>query len=267
MSPDGTAAGKPLPAAAGDPYEPRHLVRVRVWDHLVRATHWSIVLSTVLLSVTGFMIGRPLIDVSGEAGQHFVMGTVRTVHFYAAIVFTLAVLSRITWLFASKGHSSWRELIPVARERRAGIGPMLAFYLFARPRPIPVVGHNPLAALVYSIIFCLYLVMITTGLGMYAVDATTSPVSWAAGFLTVFGGAESARWIHHVTMWLLLGFAVHHVYSAMLTSSVEKNGTMESIFTGNKWVPRDLLAEEARAEAEAKAKKEGRHVRTRGAGG
>ena len=34
-----------------------------------------------------------------------------------------------------------------------------------------------------------------------------------------------ARWIHHVVMWLLLGFTVHHVYSAVLVAIIEKNGT------------------------------------------
>ena len=38
-------------------------------------------------------------------------------------------------------------------------------------------------------------------------------------------------------MWLLLGFAVHHVYSAVLMATVEKNGTMDSIFSGYKLVP------------------------------
>ena len=39
-------------------------------------------------------------------------------------------------------------------------------------------------------------------------------------------------------MWLLLGFTVHHVYSAILVASIEKNGTIDSIFAGYKWVPR-----------------------------
>ena len=34
-----------------------------------------------------------------------------------------------------------------------------------------------------------------------------------------------ARWIHHIVMWLLLGFTVHHVYSAVLVAIIEKNGT------------------------------------------
>jgi Ni/Fe-hydrogenase 1 B-type cytochrome subunit len=41
-------------------------------------------------------------------------------------------------------------------------------------------------------------------------------------------------------MWLLLGFAVHHVYSAVLMSTVEANATMESIFSGYKFVRRRI---------------------------
>ena len=36
-------------------------------------------------------------------------------------------------------------------------------------------------------------------------------------------------------MWLLLGFAVHHVYSAVMMAMVEKKGTLESIFSGYKF--------------------------------
>jgi Ni/Fe-hydrogenase 1 B-type cytochrome subunit len=42
-------------------------------------------------------------------------------------------------------------------------------------------------------------------------------------------------------MWLLLGFAVHHVYSSVLMSTVEANATVESIFSGYKFVPEDDL--------------------------
>jgi Ni/Fe-hydrogenase 1 B-type cytochrome subunit len=218
------------------------IVRVRVWDLVVRTTHWLIALSIVVLSVTGFEIGHPVLSVPGPAGQHFVMGSVRIVHFYAAIVFTLAVVSRIAWMFVGHGHATWREYIPVDAERRAGLVPMLKFYLFARRNPVEGVGHNPLAAGAYLLVFCLYAVMIVTGLGMYAIDAGAgSPVAWTKGLLPIFGGVTGARWIHHVTMWLLLGFFVHHLYSAILTSVVERNGTMESIFTGTKWLPRKVV--------------------------
>ena len=42
-------------------------------------------------------------------------------------------------------------------------------------------------------------------------------------------------------MWMLIGFALHHVYSAVLMSQVEANATVESIFSGYKFVPREDL--------------------------
>ncbi len=231
------------PAVVGGAPAPpggRDLVRVHVWDRVVRGTHWAIALSIFVLSATGFEIGHPVLAAPGEARERFVMGMVRTVHFYAAIVFTLAVLSRILWMFVGKGHASWREFIPVARERRAGFFPTLKFYLFMRRTPSDAVGHNPVAAAAYLAVFGLYLVMILSGLALYSVDAVHSPVAWARMFLPLFGGIAWARFIHHVTMWLLLGFVVQHVYSAILTSYVEKNGEMDSIFSGNKWVKREL---------------------------
>jgi Ni/Fe-hydrogenase 1 B-type cytochrome subunit len=219
--------------------EGEELVRVRVWDRVVRNTHVLIALSIVVLSVTGFLIGHPVLVSPGPAGQSFITGTVKVVHFYAAIVFTLAVLSRIVWMFAGKGHARWHEFLPFDRVRRKRILPTLAFYLFLRRRPPTGLGHNPLAGMSYVAIFGLYLVMIVTGVGLYALDAAVgSPVRSMTSVLPLFGGAQGARWVHHVVMWLLLGFVVHHVYSAVLTAIVERNGAIDSIVTGYKWVPR-----------------------------
>ncbi len=222
-------------------HEDQDIVRVRVWDVPVRVTHWGVALSIFVLSATGFDIGHPVLVSPGPAGERFVMGWVRIVHFYAAIVFTLSVLTRIAWMFVGKGHASWREFIPVDAERRAGFIPTIKFYSFMAREPAFAIGHNPLAAAAYVAVFGLYLVMIVTGFGLYAVDAVHSPIAWAKGFVNVFGGIGPTRWIHHVVMYLLLGFFVHHLYSALLTSFVERKGTMESIFTGRKWFPRALV--------------------------
>jgi Ni/Fe-hydrogenase 1 B-type cytochrome subunit len=225
------------------------LVRVRAWDLVVRITHWVIALSIVVLSVTGIYIGHPFVSVSGPAGQHFVMGWMKVVHFYAAIAFILAVLSRIVWMFVGKGHARWRELVPIARQRRRDFLATIAFYSFLRRRPPTSIGHNPVAGAAYSAVYGLYLVMTATGLGLYAQDAgPASSLHGFQGLLGLFGGAQWARFVHHGVMWLLLGFVVHHLYSAILTAVVERNGTMDSIFTGNKWV----TPEEAEADGPAR---------------
>ena len=45
-------------------------------------------------------------------------------------------------------------------------------------------------------------------------------------------------------MFAFFAFVIHHVYSAVLVSWQERNGLIESIFTGYKFVPRDELEED-----------------------
>ncbi|MET0619498.1 MAG: Ni/Fe-hydrogenase, b-type cytochrome subunit [Thermoanaerobaculia bacterium] len=216
------------------------LVRVYVWEWPVRLVHWLIVFSMVVLSVTGIYIGNPFIISPGEARFLFVMGTMKTIHSYAAIVFTLSVFARVGWMFIGNSYSRWDKFLPVRRRRRSGVIPSVKFYLFALRKPPGFVGHNPLAGMAYTLVFLLYFTMIGTGFALYSISANVhSPMRIFSFLLPFFGGAQSAHWIHHVVMWLLWGFVVHHVYSAILMSQVEGNATMESIFSGYKFVQRD----------------------------
>ena len=224
------------------PQEASDLVRVYVWQIPVRLVHWLIAVSVVVLAGTGFYIGHPFVVVTGEARQHFFTGMVRLVHFYFAIVFTLAVLTRVVWAFIGNRYASWKIFIPVEKKRWQGLWPTLKFYLFMLRKPPGFVAHNPVAGLAYTMIFALYFVQIATGLAVYSIIAPVdSPLRHFGFLLPILGGAQVARWIHHVIMWLLLGFVAHHIYSGWLMSIVDKNATMESIFSGYKFVPREDL--------------------------
>jgi len=221
---------------------PQPIVRVYVWEAPVRITHWLIALAIAVLSATGFYIGYPFITVSGPAGQHFVMGWAKAIHAYAAYVFITAVLVRIIWMFTGNKYARWDKFIPVRAQRRRGLWPTLKFYLFALRTPPGFVGHNPLAGVTYTLVYALCVLAIATGLVLRGASADVeSPLRWFATWAPLFGGLQIARWIHHAVMWLLLGFAVHHVYSGVLMSTVEANATMESIFSGYKFVPRGDL--------------------------
>ena len=218
------------------------LIRVHVWEWPVRLAHWLVVLSLGVLAFTGIYMGHPFLVSPGPSEQRFVMGTVKVVHFYAAIVFTLSVLARLLWMFLGNEYASWKEFIPLRRQRRRGLRSTLRFYLFLRRDPPTFIGHNPLAGATYTLVFLLYLVMITTGFALYSVSAPLgSHMRVFHILLPFFGGAQGARWIHHVGMWLLIGFAVHHVYSAVMMALVERKGTLESIFSGYKFFTRDDL--------------------------
>ena len=69
-------------------------------------------------------------------------------------------------------------------------------------------GPNPLAGFTYLFVFLLLFMMISSGLALYRVSASvTSPFRVFRFLLPLWGGAQTARWFHHVGMWLILAFA------------------------------------------------------------
>ena len=229
-----SAAAHPSQAARDD-----ELVPVYVWEIPVRVTHWLIVISIMILSVTGLYIGHPFMTVAGEARRSFVMGWMKVIHGYTAYLFITAVVARVIWMFTGNKYARWDKFVPIHRARLRGMRPTVLFYSFVKDKPPGYVGLNPLAGAAYVLVFGLYFVEILTGLMLRGVNAgIDSPLRAFVSLAPLFGGLYIARWIHHVVMWLLLGFMLHHVYSSLLMGHVEKSGIMDSIFTGWKWVPR-----------------------------
>jgi len=210
------------------------VVTVYVWELPVRIAHWLMFFSILVLAATGFYIGDPFIAVNGPARDHFVMGTIRVVHLYAAIVFSLAVLFRIYWLFAGNRYARWDQYLPLSRERLRNTWEAIKFFSYLRRDPLPYAGQTGTAGLSYAGIFMIQLVMIFTGLALYTVYAAPSSVFQAFGFLIpIFGGLQRVHLIHHIGMWLLLIFMVLHVYLSILFSVTERN-EIDSMFSGYK---------------------------------
>jgi Ni/Fe-hydrogenase 1 B-type cytochrome subunit len=226
-------------------------VRVYVWDLVVRNTHWVIALAMGILIATGLYIAHPFGFPGVTASPHFLMGWVRVVHFYAAIFFTLAVVVRIVWFFTSPVlYARWKQFIPVQGYRRRELLTAIKFYSFFRARPPDVIGHNPLAGLSYAAVFILYLLMITSGLAMYAGSKVPGEYMKMFDFLIpIYGGLQTARFIHHLVMWVLILFVTLHVYANALTSALEENGEVDSIFSGYKFVHREDVEKELADEA------------------
>jgi Ni/Fe-hydrogenase 1 B-type cytochrome subunit len=217
-------------------------MKVYVWEVPVRLAHWLIAFSIVVLSITGFYIGHPFVIVSGPARLHFVMGWAKVIHGYVAYLFIASMLMRIIWMFTGNKYAHWDKFIPVHKNRRNGLWPTLRFYLFALRKPPGFIGHNPLAGVTYLAVFGLYFLAIGTGLILRGSNSDAHSVLRSfVSLAPIFGGLYVVRWIHHAIMWLLLGFAVHHVYSSVLMSTIEANATVESIFSGYKFVPEEDL--------------------------
>jgi len=230
---EGGAPSKASPRITN--HEP--LERIYVWDLVVRISHWVIMLSVFILAFTGIYIGHPFLIPAGPENEQFVMATMKVVHFYVAIIFSLAVVSRVIWMFVGSYYARWHQFVPMSKRRRRDVFGMLKFYSFFSSEPPLNVGHNPLAGMTYLAVFGLYFILMLTGFALYSVSATGYMENWDF-LLPILGGAQTARWIHHIAMWFLLGFVAHHIWSAMLVSRVEGMGLMDSLFSGYKFLPR-----------------------------
>ncbi|NOX62059.1 MAG: Ni/Fe-hydrogenase, b-type cytochrome subunit [Chloroflexi bacterium] len=212
--------------------------RVYVWEVPVRLTHWVNVICIVILSLTGYFIANPYLRISPREayGQYF-MGGVRWLHFVTAFVFIASLLLRTYWAFAGNEWASWRGLFPfLSKEGRRSMKEALRYYAFLRREPPEVTGHNALAGMTYMFIVTFYFLIIFTGLALYGWLHPVGVIPALTGWIFQIIGVQTVRWIHHFLMYLLIAFAIHHVYSAWLVDMEEGNGLMSSIFSGFKFI-------------------------------
>ena len=110
-------------------------VRVYVWEWPVRVCHWFIAGSIAVLAVTGLYIANPGPITTGLASQRSLMGLAKLIHYSTAIVFGIAVISRIWWMFAGNNYARWDKFVPARKKRWKALGPTLGYYLFRFRKP------------------------------------------------------------------------------------------------------------------------------------
>ena len=214
---------------------------VYLWQWPIRAMHWVAAVCIVVLVVTGFMIARPWFMTGGEASSHFLMGKTRLVHFLAAGVLVATALVRFYWMFAGNQFERLGALFPVRPRDWKNLVRMVRYYLMIDTEHAPhYLGHNPLQQLSYTFVYFVAAVMVITGFAMYGQN---NP----GGFIwTLFhwvpnavGGLQYVRSIHHVATWIFLIFVPVHVYLALRAEVIERTGTISSIVSGGRFVPKD----------------------------
>lgn len=211
----------------------RQRVRVYVWQVPVRMTHWLTFGTVMVLTVTGGYIASPFLFGTDER----TMAAVRFVHLVAAFLFVASGILRTYWLFAGNRFSRWTAFIPTSKRHAREMVRQTGWYAFVRSDPPAVLGHNALAAGTYFVVFFLFLIQTITGFALAGAHGT-EPWATLFGWFPGIVGIQTTRLIHHLLMWAILAFMVHHVYSALLVDHWERNGLMSSIFAGSKFVTR-----------------------------
>lgn len=209
------------------------LKRVYVWEFPVRLTHWINFLSIVLLSFTGYYIGNPFIHAISET--EYIMGWMRFIHFAFAYAFTVSFIVRIYWLIAGNKFASWKAYNPFSIEKIRELVELSKYYLFLRKEPPSISpGHSACGIYAYLSLFILFVIQIFTGFALYSQSHVGGLWNILGGWVFRLMGEGYVRLLHHLIMWLILAFAIGHVYIGWFLDRQERNGLMSSIFSGYK---------------------------------
>ena len=209
---------------------------VYVFEAPVRLWHWVHALSFLLLAATGYLIANPLPSLAGEASDHFLMGNLRLIHFISAYFFAVGFAVRIYWALVGNRYARQIFYLPFWRLGWwKGLLHEVAFYLFLTHRQPRTLGHNPLAqAAMFFLNTLITLFMIATGFALYSEGL--GPDSWAdIGFgwiLPLLGGGEATQNWHTMGMWIMLTFAIIHIYMAVRADIIGQSSSVSTIIGG-----------------------------------
>ncbi|GJL99786.1 MAG: putative Ni/Fe-hydrogenase B-type cytochrome subunit [Methyloligella sp.] len=210
---------------------------VYVYEAPVRIWHWVNAFAIIALCVTGYFIGSPLSSVSGEASDHYVMGYMRFVHFAAAYIFIIGFVFRAYWAIVGNSHS--REIyLPriFSKDFWDELWHEIKWYSFLVDEPKKYTGHNPLAILAMHLMFVWgSIFMIISGLALYGEGAGMG--SWQYQFFSswlipLMGQSQDVHTYHHLVMWLLIIFAIIHIYVAVREDIMSRQSIISSMISG-----------------------------------
>ncbi len=205
----------------------------QVWGVLLRLYHWSLALSIITLTVTGFYIHEPWANSLVEGSGAWSMATFRLIHFIAGFVFTAAVLVRFYLLLFGNRHERAWAFAPVTPANISNLFQTLLFYAYLKKHAEPRLTHNALAGLFYLLTFFFALGQLLTGFALLYPES----LAWQGMALKFFGTQQQLRFIHYLLMWYFMFFAMMHVYIVIWNDIQTKEGLVSSIFNGTKFLP------------------------------
>ncbi len=209
---------------------------VYVYEAPVRIWHWVMMLAMIVLAATGYLIGSPWSGPRGEAAFSYFFGYVRMIHFLAAWVFAIAFVVRLYWAIAGNHHAHAIFIPPLwSGSWWSGLFRQAGYYLFMRKEAPLWTGHNPLAQFA---MFAMYVigsfVIILTGFSLYAEQH-----GWGSLWMNLFGwvnvllgGSNMVRFVHHLSMYYLLLFAVIHMYMVMREDVMSGESVVGTMING-----------------------------------
>jgi len=213
--------------------------REQEFTSLYRWQHWIRAISIVVLTVTGFYIASPFVTpVPNPEPTNFMQALFRSWHEIFGFVLMAVVALKIYLFFFARRYR--KEIGSIKDFLSPKVwGGQIGYYLLVSKHPHLRGTYNPLQFVAYVGFYILMILLILTGLILYAhvyhngfggmiYDTMMS-------FEVMLGGLAWVRELHHIAMWGVILFVAVHVYMAIYNAVFGKDGSMDAIFSGMKW--------------------------------
>lgn len=204
-----------------------------LFSPFLRIFHWIMVVSILVLFGTGLLITKPM-DVT--ATEPYLTSTsmdlVRDIHFFFAFLFTASLILRIYGFIVNKGD----RLFPRFWEGHfySETVEVALHYMLLKSHHAPFL-RNPLARASYAGLYIMVAIEILTGFAMYFMTSPSTIGGKLFGWVnTILGSEMMTHYVHHYVAWLIIVFAIGHLYMVIRAEFMEGESEVSSMFSGKK---------------------------------
>ena len=205
--------------------------KTKVWGILLRLYHWSLVLSTIALVVTGLYVNTPWTNTTLEGSVSFPMASMRYWHFLAGYLFTAAIGVRIFLLFFGNRQERIWDFLPITPRNIKSLTTTLGYYSYISDEHDDRPGHNVMAGMSYILTIIAAVFQLIAGFYLLFPEAAT----WQGIGNAIFGSQQNGRFVHHLLMWYFILFAFVHVYIVIWNEVRSPEGLISSMINGMKF--------------------------------
>ncbi len=233
-----------------------------LFSPFLRSFHWIMVLCVFVLFFTGLYIGDPAYGgLVGSETTYIVrspmsMSFIRLLHFVFAFILIGSCILRIYGAIRYKGD----RLLPRFHKKEywQGLVYSTKHYLFIPQKEEKEFLRNSLARTAYFSIYIALIIVIVTGLAMFAQVRPNSLLAHIFNPVNVLLTEYGTHLVHHVVAWYFMIFVIAHIYLAFRADYLERDGEISSMISGYKFFENppvdihDIDPELARSIAEEK---------------
>lgn len=206
----------------------------------LRLTHWIRFVAIAFLVISGYYISYVFItpEVTNEP-TIFLNAKWRAAHQVAGFILIAVTIFKVYLFFFDK--LSRKELASIYDffSPKVWIA-QIKYYIFLGPHPHLRGVYNPLQFASYLFFYLVLFVICLTGMVLYVHvyheglgGLFYEPMRY---FEELMGGLANVRTIHRIAMWIIMIFVPVHIYMAVFNAVKGKNGAMDAVVSGYKFV-------------------------------